>query len=312
MAKLRGFGEYIALLAIWALLLFYFGQQSEHFLSKSTFTTLAGRIPTLAVVAAGMTLVLIIGGIDLSVGSILGLSGALLGLALTEWHWSLPLASGLALLGGLGLGLLNGILSVHWRLPAFIATLGMLEMARGGAYLLTDSKTKYIGEAVGGLAKPISGLGLPPAFLIALAVVFACHFMLTKTVFGRQLIAIGTNENAVRLAGINPRPGKLIVFAISGLLAALGALFNTARLGASDPNAGSGLELAAIAAAVVGGTSLLGGRGSVLTSVLGVLIIATLESGLASVGASEPTKRVVTGVVIIVAVLLDLWRKKGK
>lgn len=121
-------------------------------------------------------------------------------------------------------------------------------------------------------------------------------------------MAIGTNEQAVRLAGIDPRWSKVAVYALLGLLTGLGAVFYTSRLGSSDPNAGVGLELSAIAAVVIGGTSLMGGRGSVVNSFLGVLIIATLEAGLAQVGASEPVKRVVTGLVIIVAVILDAWR----
>src|SRR5262249_1105621 len=142
----------------------------------------------------------------------------------------------------------------------------------------------------------------------AACLVLAGQVILTQTVFGRQLIAIGSNEQAVRLAGISPRPAKIAVFMLVGLLTGLGAVFYTSRLGSSDPNAGVGLELSAIAAVVIGGTSLMGGRGSVLSSFLGVLIIATLQTGLAQVGASEPIKRVVTGLVIVLAVVLDAWR----
>jgi ribose transport system permease protein len=127
-------------------------------------------------------------------------------------------------------------------------------------------------------------------------------------VFGRFLVAIGTNESAVRLAGIDPRPAKIAVFALLGLLGGLGGVIYTSRLGSADPNAGVGLELSAIAAVVIGGTSLMGGRGSVMNTFFGVLIIATLEAGLAQVGASEPTKRVITGFVIVIAVILDAWR----
>jgi ribose transport system permease protein len=145
--------------------------------------------------------------------------------------------------------------------------------------------------------------------LVAAAVIALAQLVLSRTIFGRYLIAIGTNESAVRLAGINSRPAKLAVFALVGLLTGLGAVFYTSRLGSSDPNAGVGLELSAIAAVVIGGTSLMGGRGSVVSSFFGVLIIATLEAGLAQVGASEPVKRVVTGSVIVFAVILDSWRQ---
>jgi ribose transport system permease protein len=300
--------EYLAMLVIWLALVVWFGLLNHNFLSERTFITLANRIPALAVVAAGMTLVLIIGGIDLSVGSVLGLCGAVVGLALVNFHLPIWAAILLALGVGLAAGTLNGVVSVRLGIPSFIVTLGMLEIARGLAYLTTNSQTKYIGSDVEGLSTPVAGLAVSPAFIITLLVIVAGQVVLSRTVFGRYLIAIGTNEQAVRLAGINPRPFKIAVFALLGLLAGVGGVFYTSRLGSSDPNAGVGLELSAIAAVVIGGTSLMGGRGSVVNTFFGVLIIATLEAGLAQVGASEPTKRVITGMVIVGAVILDAWR----
>jgi ribose transport system permease protein len=300
--------EYIAMLAIWLGLVFLFGMLSDNFLSARTFIALANRIPPLTVIAAGMTLVLIIGGIDLSVGSLLGLCGSVLGVALMDFHLPLGAAVILCLAIGLAAGMVNGVISVCLGIPSFIVTLGMLEIARGLAYLTTHSQTKYIGGAVGNLSEPIGNLGISSAFLIAVVVIVIGQIILSRTVFGRYLISIGTNEEAVRLAGINTKPAKIAVFALVGLLSGLGGIFYTSRLGASDPNAGTGLELSAIAAVVIGGTSLMGGRGSVANTFFGVLIISTLEAGLAQVGASEPTKRVITGVVIVIAVILDAWR----
>ena len=311
MKNIRWLREYLAMLAIWAALMLLFGALSEHFLTARTLGTLANRIPALTVVAVGMTFVLIIGGIDLSVGSLLALAGAVLGMALVDWQWPLWLAM-LACLGVGGLaGTANGLISVRLGIPSFIVTLGMLEIARGLAFLVTDSRSKYIGGSVEMITRPFDGLGISPAFIIALLVVVAGQVVLSRTVFGRHLVAIGTNEAAVRLAGINPRWPKIAVFSLTGLLTGLGAIFYTSRLGSSDPNAGVGLELSAIAAVVIGGTSLMGGRGSVVTSFLGVLIIATLEAGLAQVGATEPAKRVITGSVIIIAVVLDAWRHRA-
>lgn len=304
----KQFAEYGAMLVIWLGLVLLFGAVSDNFLNSRTFVTLANRIPALAVIATGMTLVLIIGGIDLSVGSVLGLCGAGLGWALVDLH----LPFGAAVLLGLGIGLvagtLNGVVSVCLGIPSFIVTLGMLEIARGLAYLTTHSQTKYIGGAVEGVAAPVAGLAVSPAFLVAVLVIVAGQVVLSHSVFGRYILAIGANETAVRFAGINPKPVKIAVFALLGLLTGLGAVFHTSRLGSSDPNAGLGLELSAIAAVVIGGTSLMGGRGSVVNTFFGVLIIATLEAGLAQVGASEPTKRVITGLVIVGAVVLDAWR----
>jgi ribose transport system permease protein len=186
----------------------------------------------------------------------------------------------------------------------------MLEIARGGAYLVTGSQSVFIGPAIEAIGTPLPGLGLSPAFLVAVLLMVAGQLVLARTVFGRYVVAIGTNEEAVRLSGIDPRPVKLAVFALSGLLAGLGGVFGAAYLESADPNAGIGMELSAIAAVVIGGTSLMGGRGSVVNSFTGVLIIAVLQTGLAQVGASEPMKRVITGTVIVAAVVADAYRHR--
>ncbi len=154
----------------------------------------------------------------------------------------------------------------------------------------------------------VMGLSLP--FIIAVAIVIAGQLVLSRTVFGRYLIAIGTNEEAVRLSGIDPRGLKFAVFALCGFLTSIAAVIHTARLSSANPNAGYGLELQAIAAVVIGGTSLMGGRGSVISSFFGVLIIAVLGTGLAQVGAQESTKRLITGCVIVAAVILDHYRHR--
>jgi ribose transport system permease protein len=185
----------------------------------------------------------------------------------------------------------------------------MLEIARGAAYLVTDSRTIYIGGPVEVIAEAsILGLSLP--FIIAVAIVVAGQLVLSRTVFGRYLVAIGTNEEAVRLSGIDPRGLKLAVFALCGFLTSIAAVIHTARLSSANPNTGYGLELQAIAAVVIGGTSLMGGRGSVVSSFFGVLIIAVLGTGLAQIGAQESTKRLITGCVIVAAVILDHYRHR--
>ena len=302
--------EYLGLLGVLAGLIVLFGVLSENFLAARTFFTLANQIPDLTVIAAGMTFVLIVAGIDLSVGSVLALSSALLGVAMADWDLPLLVAAPLGVGAGLAVGLVNGWVSVRWSIPSFIVTLGMLEIARGGAYLATDSQTKYIGSAIESVGAPIPGIGFSPAFLIALLVVIAGQIVLTRLVLGRHMIAIGANERAVRLSGIDPRPVKMTAFAVCGLLSGLAGVFQTSRLSSADPNAGIGMELSAIAAVVIGGTSLMGGRGSVVNSFLGVLIIAVLQTGLAQLGASEPTKRLITGSVIVAAVVVDAYRRR--
>jgi ribose transport system permease protein len=255
-----------------------------------------------------MTLVLIAAGIDLSVGSVMALGSAVLALARMSWQLPLPVAIVLCLGVGLLAGLANGFITVRWAVPSFIVTLGMLEVARGGAYLVTESRSVFVGAAMGMVGMPLPVLGLSPSFIFAVLVVVAGQVLLSRTILGRYIVAIGTNLEAVRLSGIDPRPVVVAVFALSGLLAGLGGVFHIAYLESADPNSRIGLELSAIAAVVIGGTSLMGGRGSVVSSFLGVLIIAVLQTGLAQIGATEPAKRIVTGAVIVTAVILDGYR----
>lgn len=300
---------YLGLLVVLLGLIAFFSLKSEYFWSQDTFVTIANDIPGLAVMAVGMTFVLIIASIDLSVGSVLALSAAVSAVAILQWSWS-PLFAGLfALLIGLLCGTVNGAISVIWNIPSFIVSLGLLEAIRGSAYLVTDSRTQYVGSAMGGLAQPLVA-GISSAFMVAIIVVVLGHILLTRTIFGRYVIGIGTNEEAMRLAGIDPRPIRIGVFAAMGLLAALAGLMQAARLEAADPNAGVGIELKVIAAVVIGGTSLMGGRGSVIATFFGVLIIAVLEAGLAQIGASEPSKRIITGAVIVIAVIIDTLRQR--
>ncbi len=306
---MSGRGEMLALLGVLVGLVAAFSVATERFFSLATFRTIANQVPEGVIVAVGLTFVLVIAGIDLSVGSVLGLTSAVLGLAMLRLGVGVLLGGLLAVLTGLACGALNGLLTVRFAIPSFIVTLGMLEVARGATYLITRSQTQYVGARVETLAEgAVLGLSLP--FLAAVGLVALGQFVLSRTVFGRYAAAIGTNEEAVRLAGIDPRPVKVAVFMLAGALAGLAGIVNTARLGAADPNAGIGFELQAIAAVVVGGTSLMGGRGSVVGSFLGVLVIAVLASGLAQAGAQEPAKRLVTGAVIVAAAVADALRRR--
>ncbi len=309
MFRPRHISEFFFLALVLATLVLLFGLLSEHFWSLTTLQTIGNRIPSLALAALGLTFVLIAGGIDLSVGSVSAVAGAVFGWSLADQGMPVPVACGLALVATLACGGLNGLLVNALRVPSFIVTLGMLEGARGLAYLVTHSQTKYLGERLAFLqAQPVAGLSV--AFILAVTLTGLAHFVVTRTILGRHTIAVGTNEEAARLIGISPQRIRAVVFALSGGLAGLAGLCHVARLGAADPNAGSGLELAAIAAAVIGGTSLMGGRGSMIATFVGVLIIATLEAGLAHLGVSEPMKRVVTGVVIIGAVGAESMRAR--
>ena len=304
-------GESLGLLVVLAVLVLVFGLLGRNFLTASTFQQIANQVPALTVIAVGMTFVILTSGIDLSVGSVMAASGAILGLAMSGDKFPLLLALPLAMVTGGVCGFANGWVTVRFRVPSFIVTLGMMQIARGLAYLATDSETLYIGARVEWLNSPIKGIGLSPAIILAVLLVVVAQIVLRRSVFGRHVLVIGANEEAAVYSGISTSPLRVAVFVIAGTLAGLASAFESSKMGAVDPNGGIGIELSAIAAVVVGGTSLMGGRGSVTGSFLGVLIIATLGAGLANLGASEPVKLLVTGLVIVLAVIADAWRHGG-
>lgn len=303
--------QYGGLTAVLILLIAVFSVSTKNFFQTSTLVTIANQIPDLTFLAVGMTLVLIVGGIDLSVGSLLALSSAVLGVLMANHGWSIWTSLATAMAVAAACGAINGAISVGFRIPSFIVTLGMLEIARGATKVVTDSKSVYIGSDVEWFGQPLAGVLLSPAFIVAVLAVITGQFVLTRTVFGRYCVAIGTNEEAVRMSGIRSAPYSVSVFAISGLMCGLAGLAQTSRLSTADPNGAVGIELAAIAACVIGGTSLMGGRGSVISSFIGVLIIQVLQTGLAQVGLSDAKKQIITGAVIVVAVWLDAMRNRS-
>jgi ribose transport system permease protein len=308
--RLAPLAEPLGLIGVLFGLIVIFSFLNDRFLSQATFNQLANQVPALAVIAIGTTFVIISAGIDLSVGSVMAFSGAVLGLAMV--HWGLPLAAAipLAILAGTICGWVNGWITVQFKVPGFIVTLGMMQIARGLAYLATDSQTLYIGKPIEWFGAPLPFAGLSPAFFLAVLLVILGQFVLHRTVFGRYVRVIGANEEAAIYSGIRTGPIKVGVYLIAGSLAGLAALFDGSKIQSIDPNAGVGMELSAIAAAVIGGTSLMGGRGSIIGTFIGVLIIATLGAGLAQIGTSEPVKLLVTGIVIVAAVIIDVWRNR--
>lgn len=303
--------DYLGLLGVLMIEIVVFGIWEGTFLSSGTFYAITADIPDTAIVAVGMTFVLIIAGIDLSVGSVLALSQAVLGYCIIVLNWPLLMAITACLGVGVLCGAVSGGVSVRWAIPSFIVTLGMLEIARGATYFVTQSRTIYIGQAVEGISASIPYLGeLSWPILICILAVILGQIILSKTVFGRFMVAVGTNEEAVRLSGINPAPIKFAVFVICGFCSALAGMIQASKMSSASPNAGFGFELTVIAAVVIGGTSLMGGRGSVVKSFLGVVIVAVLNAGLAQIGAPEYAKRPVIGIVIVLAVILDSLRNR--
>ena len=262
-----------------------------------------------AVLAIGMTLVIITAGIDLSVGSVVALSAYL-----TADLMARDVAVGLAIVAGLGCGLLagalNGLLITKGQLPSFIVTLGTMSLLRGLVLIYSQGTPVYgvppeFKSLIGGRL-----LGVPIPVLIAAVIAILAYLALQYTPFGQQVIAIGGNEEAARLSGINVQRRLVSVYMISGMLGGVAALILTARLGAAEPISGVGYELNAIAAAVMGGASLAGGQGSILGTVVGALIMGSLQNGLTLNNVPSFYQQVAVGAVIIVAVFVDQWRRR--
>jgi ribose/xylose/arabinose/galactoside ABC-type transport system permease subunit len=284
---------------------------SPYFLTVSNLLNVAQQTAINAIIAVGMTFVIISAGIDLSVGSILAFSGVVLAGALKA-GLPLPLAILAGPAVGLGCGLISGLLITLGRLPPFIATLGMMSVARGGALLFTH------GRPVSGFSSIFRAVAVekvgpvPLPVVIMLLVYAAAHFILQKTRLGRYTYAIGGNEEAAHLSGIRVRFYKTAVYGISGLLSGLAAILLTARLNSAQPIAGMMYELDAIAATVIGGSSLMGGEGSVMGTLVGALIMGVLRNGLNLLGVSSYIQQIVIGSVIIFAVLTDMALKKRR
>jgi ribose transport system permease protein len=273
--------------------------------TASNLVNVVQQSTIIGIIAAGMTFVIITGGIDLSVGSIVALAGIVFG-TLAHANVPLSLAAGGALLVGTLCGSVNGALITIGRLPPFIATLGMMSVARGVALLLSDGRP--ISGFPSGFRTLATGsvAGIPAPVIIMLVLYGAAHFVLTRVTLGRYAYAIGGNEEATALSGINVRFYKTVVYCIAGFVSALASLLLVARLNSAQPIAGISYELDAIAAVVIGGTSLLGGSGSVVGTLIGALIMSVLRNGLNLLGVSSYLQQVAIGTVIVVAVLVDM------
>ena len=305
MRAARQFGTAIGLVllcaALWIL--------TPHFLTLSNLVNIVEQTSINAIVAAGMTFVILSGGIDLSVGSMVALTGVVLGTAL-QGGQMLPVALILAAAAGIACGLANGALISFGRLPPFIVTLGMMSIARGAALLFTEGRP-VSGFDASFRSIAIGRVGVVPAPVIVMAVVYAAaYFVLARTRFGRYVYAIGGNEEAARLSGVAVRFHKTMIYGVSGLMSALAAVLLTARLNSAQPIAGINYELDAIAATVIGGTSLMGGEGTLGGTLIGALIMGVLRNGLNLLGVSSFLQQIVIGAVIVFAVLLDTVLKR--
>jgi ribose/xylose/arabinose/galactoside ABC-type transport system permease subunit len=300
----------LAVLRPWLVLALVAGGFSLHprfaqtFWTRSFLPNVAQQAASNVILAVGMTFVILTGGIDLSVGSVLALCGVTLGLS-AEGGAPLAVALVVALGAGVGCGLVNGLLVTAGRVPPFVVTLGMMTAARGLTVFATD------GNSVSGLPPGLFVLGQGwPLVALALAVVVAGAILQHHTRAGRYLTAIGGNEEAARLSGVPVARCKALAYALAGLTAALAGVVTCAKFQSADTGAGANAELNAIAAVVIGGTRLSGGHGSVVGSLVGALTIVVLNAGLVLVGVRDTLQGVVVGAVIVVTVMIDQRRAR--
>jgi ribose transport system permease protein len=286
---------------------------SPYFLTFNNLFNVGTQIAVIAILALGQTFVIVSGGIDLSVGSVLGLAGIVFGWATAVANLPLPLALALGVGAGASAGLINGLLITLGNLPPFIATLAMLSAARGLALVISG------GIPLNPIPGPILSLGSGDLFgfvplpVILMLVMWAITVgILRSTYAGRAMYAIGGNEEASRLSGINVSRQKLLIYTLSGLFAGIAGILLTARLASAQPQAGFTFELDAIAAVVIGGASLSGGVGSASGTLIGALILGVLRNGLNLLNVSAFWQQVVIGAVIALAVMTDTLRRRKK
>ncbi len=283
---------------------------SEHFLTATNLFNIVTQTSINALLAFGMTFVILSGGIDLSVGSVMAVASAVTaGLLTSGLNMVVAIIGGL--LAGTGLGLFNGLVISRLAMPAFIVTLAMKSIARGLALIYTD------GKPISGFSESFQFLGggklgkIPiPVIILAIAL-FVGYIVLTKTPFGRYVYAIGGSEEAAELSGINTKAIKTAVFAISGFMASVSGIVLASRLNSAQPTAGAGYELDAIAAVVLGGTSLTGGRGGITGTLIGALIMGVISNGLNLLNVSSFYQLVAKGSVILLAIYLDRRSKQA-
>ncbi len=294
------------------VLVIFFSIASDNFFQWSNISSILLATAVIGILALGTTFVIITGGIDLSIGTGMTLAAVMTGVFLVNMQ--LPLIVGVigGLLTGALMGFINGVNIAVLKLPPFIATLAMMMIAQGLALVISGVRPIYFSGVEGFKTIALGTLipGLPNAVLILFLLAIVAYLLLSKTLFGRYTFAIGSNEEATRLSGVNTRKWLIVVYTVAGLFTGFAGVVIAARLDSAQPQIGMGYELQAIAAVIIGGTSLLGGRGSIMGTVIGALIMSVLINGLRIMSIQTEWQNVVVGIVILIAVFTDTLRQR--
>lgn len=299
------------------VLMVFFGLASPNFLQTDNLVSILQATAVNGVLAIACTFVIISGGIDLSVGTMMTFCSVMAGVFLTYWGMPLPVGIAAAILFGALSGMTSGVLIAKLRIPPFITTLGMMMALKGLSLVISGTKPIYFNETEGFTAISqdsligtlVPAVPIPNAVLILFLVAALASVVLNRTVLGRYTFALGSNEEAVRLSGVNVTFWKIVVYTVSGAICGIAGLLIASRLNSAQPALGQGYELDAIAAVVIGGTSLSGGSGTVLGTSIGALIMSVLTNGLRILSVAQEWQTVLTGVIIILAVYADILRR---
>lgn len=307
------------ILAFAALLIIivFFSLSSPNFLRTQNIEGIFLATAVNGILAVGVTFVIITGGIDLSIGTVMTLAAVITAKLVSEVGLPIPVGILGGLLTGGVAGFINGVVIARMRVPPFVATLGMLYVAKGLALILSNLAPIYFDRGSGftnlatGVILQIPGvIEIPNAVLIMFGSAIVGSFILVRTILGRYTFALGSNEEAARISGVNTARWKIAVYTLAGVFSGLAGIVIAARLNSAQPALGQGYELDAIAAVVIGGTSLSGGEGSILGTVIGAFVISVLTNGLRIMSVPQEWQMVVTGAIIIVAVFLDMIRRR--
>ncbi|KQQ94707.1 ribose ABC transporter permease [Leifsonia sp. Leaf325] len=313
-AWVRGSLQQVLAAASLIVIVIFFSVASTHFFTANNLISILTAATVTGILALGTTFVIITGGIDLSIGTVMVLCGVMAGVFLTYWGW--PLWAGVLatiVFGGI-IGLINGVNVSVLGIPPFIATLGMMLIAAGLSLVISGTKPIYFNDTpsfqqIMNLSI-IPGVRFPLGVAIFIVMIIVAAILLSRTIIGRYTFSIGSNEAATALSGVNVRRWKIIIYTLAGLFVGLAGVLSASRLSSAQPTGGMGLELEAIAAVVIGGTSLQGGKGSIIGTVIGALIMAVLTNGLRIISVPQEWQSVAVGIVILVAVYLDMLRRR--
>lgn len=301
-------------LALGALVILFvvFSILSRYFLTFDNLVDILLATAVNGVLALGVTFVITAGGIDLSVGTVMTLSSVTTATVITNWHWPLALGVAVGLATGTACGAVNGVVIAALELQPFIATLGMFYVARGLALIISHSKPIYLTDSQTFLDIAMGKVvpGVPNVVVIFFFVAMVAAVILGRTVLGRYTVALGSNEEATRLSGVATTRWKIAAYTLGGVFTGLAGVLIASRIGSAQPSLGAGYELDAIAAAVIGGTSLSGGEGTVFGTVIGACVMSTLTNGLQLLSVPHEWQMVVTGVILVAAVFLDVLRRR--